>query len=81
MFSFHSAAWWRKLWEKTEIADITACYNIPDPKAIWYPWAYWAQKNFKFDDVEFLDADTENQIALIAMTAIKRGSSTRDINL
>ncbi|MCL2044487.1 MAG: hypothetical protein FWG89_10150 [Treponema sp.] len=79
MFSFHSAAWWRNLWEKTEIADITSCYDIPDPKSLWYPWAYWAKKNFKVkfgfesDDVEFLDADTENQITLIAMTAIKRG--------
>jgi SAM-dependent methyltransferase len=78
MFSFHSAAWWRYLWEKTEIADITACYDIPDPKAIWFPWAYWANENFKIefglesDDVEFLNADTENQITLIAMTAVKR---------
>ena len=79
MFSFHSSAWWRHLWEKTEIADITSCYDIPDPKGIWYPWAYWADQNFKIkfglesDDVKFLDADTENQIALIAMTAVKRG--------
>ena len=78
MFSFHSSAWWRNLWEKTEIAEITSCYDIPDPKSIWYPWAYWAKENFKIkfglesDDVEFLDADTENQITLIAMTAIKR---------
>ena len=40
MFSFHSSAWWRNLWEKTEIAEITSCYNIPDPKGIWYPWAH-----------------------------------------
>jgi SAM-dependent methyltransferase len=78
LFSFHSASWWRHLWEKTGIADITSCYNIPDPKAIWYSWAHWANKNMKAifniesDDVEFLEADTENQIALIAMTAIKK---------
>jgi cyclopropane fatty-acyl-phospholipid synthase-like methyltransferase len=72
MFSIHSAEWWRNLWEKTKIADITACYNIPDPKAIWYPWAYWAKEHLKFDDVEFLDADTENQITLFAMTAVKK---------
>ncbi|MCL2270079.1 MAG: methyltransferase domain-containing protein [Treponema sp.] len=72
MFSFHSAIWWRALWEKTGIANITFCYNIPDPKAIWYPWAHWAKEHLKFDDVEFLDADTENQIALIAMTAVKK---------
>ncbi|MDR1840013.1 MAG: methyltransferase domain-containing protein [Treponema sp.] len=72
MFSFHSAGWWRNLWEKTQIADITSCYNIPDPKAIWYPWAYWEKEHLGFNDVEFLDADTENQITLIAMTAVKK---------
>jgi SAM-dependent methyltransferase len=71
MFSFHSADWWKYLWEKTGIADITACYNIPDPKAIWYPWAHWAKQHHGFNDVEFLNADTENQITLFAMVAVK----------
>ena len=72
LFSFHSAAWWRHLWGKTGIADITSCYNIPDPKEIWYPWAHWAKGHMGFDDVEFLEADTENQIALIVMSAVKK---------
>ena len=77
LFAFHSAAWWRKLWEKTGIVNITSSYNIPDPKKIWYPWAHWADKNFKAvygfesDDIEFLEADTENHLALIVMTAVK----------
>jgi len=72
MFSFHSADWWRNLWEKTKIVEITACYNIPEPKALWYSWAYWAKENLKFDDVEFLDADTKNDISLIALAGIKK---------
>ncbi|MDR2952774.1 MAG: methyltransferase domain-containing protein [Treponema sp.] len=71
MFSFHSAEWWKALWAKTETADITACYNIPDPKALWYPWARWAKANLGFNDVEFLDADTEDQITLFILTAVK----------
>jgi cyclopropane fatty-acyl-phospholipid synthase-like methyltransferase len=72
MFSFHSLDWWRHLWEKTDIVDITSAYNIPDPKAIWYPWAHWAKEHLNFNDVEFLDADTENQITLFAITAVKK---------
>ena len=78
LFSFHSAAWWRNLWEKTGIVDIKSCYNIPDPKELWYPWAHWAKKHFKeyyggeSDDVEFLEADTNNEIALIVMSAVKK---------
>ena len=75
MFSFHSAAWWRHLWEKTGIAEIKSCYNIPDPKEIWYPWAFWSGEHLELpgiNDTEFLDADTENQIALIVMSAVLR---------
>jgi cyclopropane fatty-acyl-phospholipid synthase-like methyltransferase len=32
MFSFHSKGWWRHLWEKTEIVEITACYDMEEPK-------------------------------------------------
>jgi cyclopropane fatty-acyl-phospholipid synthase-like methyltransferase len=72
LFSFHSAAWWRNLWEKTGIAEITSCYDIPDPKELWYPWAHWSREHLGFNDVEFLDADTNDEIALIVMTALKR---------
>jgi len=72
LFSFHSAGWWRYLWEKTGIANITSCYDISDPKAIWFPWAHWSKEHMGFNDVEFLNADTENQITLIVMSAVKK---------
>ena len=71
MFSFHSGEWWRHLWEKTGIVEITVCYDMEKPKEIWQPWAQWAKDNLGFNDVEFLKADTNNDIALIVMTAIK----------
>ena len=30
MYNFHSKDWWRHLWEKTGIVDITACYDMED---------------------------------------------------
>ena len=71
LFTFHAAEWWRRLWEKTGIAEIVSCYDIPDPKRLWYPWARWAKDQRGFNDVEFLDADTGDQIALIALVAEK----------
>ena len=73
MFTFHSKGWWRKLWEKAGRVQITACYDIADAKAIWYPWARWSKENLQFeiDDVSFLDADIDNDITLIAMVAKK----------
>ena len=73
MFTFHSAAWWRKLWEKTDIVEITACYDIDDPKGIWMPWAKWAELKLNFNDKDFLNADINNDVALIVMAARKKG--------
>ncbi len=74
MWTFQSGAWWRRLWEKTGIAEITAWYNIPDPKAVWRPWAIWSDENmdFKLSEEGFLDADTNDDVALIVMTAVKK---------
>ena len=71
LFSFHSADWWRNLWEKTGIIEITSCYNIPDPKAVWYPWAHWSKEHLGFNDVEFLNADVNDEVALIVISAVK----------
>jgi cyclopropane fatty-acyl-phospholipid synthase-like methyltransferase len=71
MFSFHSKDWWRHLWEKTGIVEIIECYEMAEPKAIWRPWAVWSKKNLGFNDVEFLDADTDDDLALIVMSAVK----------
>jgi cyclopropane fatty-acyl-phospholipid synthase-like methyltransferase len=73
LFSFQSMSWWRHLWEKTEIAKITACYNMENPKEIWMPWAEWSDKhmNFSIKDTDFLADDTNDDLALIVMAAVK----------
>jgi len=81
LFTLHSNKWWRNLWGKTGICEITACYDIDDPKALWRPWADWAVENFEKEfgddgggadfDVRFLEADTGNDIALISLAAKK----------
>ncbi len=75
MFSFHSKTWWRNLWEKTQLVTISACYDMEKPKEIWRPWAEWAKENRGFPDVEFLDADIQDDISLIVMSATKQESA------
>ncbi|MCL2357494.1 MAG: methyltransferase domain-containing protein [Defluviitaleaceae bacterium] len=70
MFTFHSAAWWRRHFEKTGLVEITACYDIADVREIWESWAFGEKSS---DDAEFLAADTENNVALITLAARKRG--------
>jgi len=79
LFTFHSNNWWRKLWEKTGLCEIIACYDIEDPKAIWQPWADWCVENFAREfgddgggadfDAKFLAAGTDNDLALVALIA------------
>jgi len=81
LFTFHSNKWWRSLWEKTGLCEITSCYDIDDAKAIWQPWANWAKENFEKEfgdvggggdfDAKFLEADANNDITLIVLAARK----------
>ena len=67
MFTFHSNQWWRKLWEKTGMVEITACYDMEDAltRSLWV-----AQEN---DDWKVLASDPENHVAMVVMAAIKKG--------
>ena len=80
-FTFHSSHWWRALWEKTGLCEITASYAMKDSRALWQQWADWSIVNFKrlFGDAEdadtdmkLLEADTDNDLSLIVMAAVKK---------
>jgi len=68
MFTFHSAAWWRNLWEKTGLVEITACYDIPDTHGIWLPYA---EAEGDLNELKFLAADTNKDLVFTAMAAHK----------
>lgn len=62
MYTFHSAKWWEDLWQKTGYVDVTLAENIPDGKELWRKTA----------DFDLHNADTEDYLTLILMTAIKK---------
>ena len=62
MYAFHSSKWWRDLWEKTGLVSIRHAEDIPDGKELWRLTA----------DFELHDADIENYLTLILITAIKK---------
>lgn len=69
MFTFHDKNWWRKLWGKTNLVEITSCYHIDDIRSYWEPWAIYAKDKFGFNDLEFINADKNNDLTFIIMTA------------
>jgi len=62
MYCFHSAKWWQELWGKTGIVDVTYAETIENGKELWRTTA----------DFDLHNADTEDYLTLIAMTAIKK---------
>lgn len=62
MYCFHSADWWRELWNKTGIVDVKYAETVQDGKEIWRSTA----------DFDLHDADVEDYLTLIAMTARKK---------
>jgi len=62
MYTFHSSAWWYDMWQKTGLVDVTYAGDIPDGKALWR----------QTSDYELLDADVEDYLTLIMMTAVKK---------
>ncbi|MCL2707357.1 MAG: methyltransferase domain-containing protein [Dehalococcoidia bacterium] len=83
LFTFHSSAWWRKLWEKTGLCKIISCYNIDNSRAMWQRWADWSLENFAKEfgvgdngddgsiDAKLLEADTDNDLTMVALVARK----------
>lgn len=62
MYAWHSASWWRSMWQKTNLVDVTYAEEVPNGKALWRATA----------DYDLHDADTENFLTLMLMTAIKK---------
>lgn len=62
MYAWHSARWWRELWQKTGLVDVTFAEEIPDGKQLWRATA----------DCELHDADTEEYLTLFTMTAVRK---------
>ena len=38
LWAFHSAAWWRRHWERTGIVDVLTADTMPDGWRIWLDW-------------------------------------------
>lgn len=62
MYTFHSSKWWREMWQKTGLVDIKHAEDIPDGKALWRLTV----------DYELHDADIENYLTLVLITATKK---------
>jgi cyclopropane fatty-acyl-phospholipid synthase-like methyltransferase len=62
MYTFHSAEWWKDMWAKTGLVDVTYAEAIKDGKELWKSTA----------DFDLHASDSEGYLTLIEMIAIKK---------
>jgi len=62
MYAWHSSKWWHQMWQKSNLVDVICAEDIPEGKELWRSTA----------DYELHDADIENYLTLVLMTAIKK---------
>ncbi len=71
MWSLHSAAWWRRHWERSEILDIQLADSMPEG---WQHWLEW-QKTIAPDnlpEIEALKADQGSYLGYIRVVGRRR---------
>jgi len=63
MYAFHSAEWWKNLWEKTDLVKVQLAKNIEESRELW------VKSNC---DNELLMADEEEILTFVMMLAKRK---------
>ncbi|WP_165246632.1 SAM-dependent methyltransferase [Paludisphaera soli] len=71
----HSAAWWRRHWERTGVVDIETADSMPDG---WRSWLEWHRSIAPDNEVEIraIEADRGDYLGYVRLVARRRGDAT-----
>src|SRR5437667_337390 len=71
LWSRHSAAWWRRHWERTRILDVAVADTMPEG---WQVWLEWHRTGFPDNGVEIraLEADRGQYLGYVRVLARRR---------
>ena len=69
--TFKSNAWWRSLWERSSEVDVLKSLDLKCHNKAWDDWLYSGSEIGK-GDIPFIEADTDNQLAIVAVIAKKK---------
>lgn len=64
----HSAAWWRDLWERTGLVEISAADAMPDG---WKLWAHWQRSAWPHNtgEIAMVETDAGRYLTYVRMVA------------
>lgn len=73
-YCLHSAAWWRRHWEKTRILDVEVADTLPDGWRFWLDWLrIIAPENVK--EIQALEADGGGHLGYVRAVGRRRGEA------
>jgi SAM-dependent methyltransferase len=73
----HSAAWWRRHWERTGILDVAVADTLPDGWRLWRQWiTEIAPENLV--EIRALDADRGSALGYVRLVGRRRGDARLD---
>ncbi|MBI1903759.1 MAG: methyltransferase domain-containing protein [Planctomycetia bacterium] len=73
-WSLHSAAWWRKLWERTGIVDIEVADDMPGGWRAWLDWQTTAHPENRIE-IDGVAADGGACLAYVRVIGRRRGDA------
>jgi hypothetical protein len=67
----HSAAWWRRHWERTGIVEINAADTMPDA---WKLWSHWQRTAWPHNtgEIAMVEADAGRNLTYIRVVGKRR---------
>ena len=71
-WAFHSAAWWRRHWERTGIMEIELADTLPDGWRLWLDWHRVVAPN-NATEIQAVEADAGRYLGYVRLIGRRRG--------
>jgi len=75
LWCLHSAAWWRRHWERTGIMDIELADTMPDGWQLWRDW-HKAVAPDNEAEIKALEADRGRYLGYVRLVGRRQGQTT-----
>jgi len=71
LWCLHSASWWRRHWERTEILTVTVADTMPDG---WQAWLDWQRTTCPDNqkEIKAVEADRGNYLGYVRVVGQRR---------
>jgi cyclopropane fatty-acyl-phospholipid synthase-like methyltransferase len=77
LWAFHSAGWWKRLWERTGIVRVEVADNMPDGWRRWLDWHHAVAPD-NAAEIRAIEADAGRFIGYVRVVGRRRGETALD---